>query len=91
MRLDVTRAWKDEAYRQSLAAEQHNFLPANPAAEGLRDTALETVSGGCLNLERETSSLALSVCEVTVFTVNVALLVSANILTGPADNCKGTR
>jgi len=90
MRLDVTRAWRDEAYRQSLAAEQHNFLPANSAGEELSDTVLETAFGGCSNLERETSSLALLVCGVTVFTVNVALLVSANVLTGPADNCKGT-
>lgn len=30
-RIDIIRAWKDEAYRKSLSKEQLAQLPANPA------------------------------------------------------------
>lgn len=30
-RIDIIRAWKDEAYRQSLSAAERAALPANPA------------------------------------------------------------
>jgi mersacidin/lichenicidin family type 2 lantibiotic len=47
MKFDITRAWKDEAYRQTLTTEELNLLPANPAGElELTDTELDTVSGG---------------------------------------------
>ena len=45
MKFDIVRAWKDEAYRQTLTEEQLNSLPANPAGE-LKDTDLATVCGG---------------------------------------------
>lgn len=45
MQFDIVRAWKDEAYYQSLSAEQLSTLPANPAGE-LTDMDLATVSGG---------------------------------------------
>jgi mersacidin/lichenicidin family type 2 lantibiotic len=30
-RIDIIRAWKDEAYRQSLSEAERASLPANPA------------------------------------------------------------
>ncbi len=33
MKFDLTRAWKDQDYRQSLSEEQRELLPANPAGE----------------------------------------------------------
>src|SRR5436305_1046372 len=42
----IVRAWKDEAYRQSLSAQEQAILPANPAGEiELTDTELEAVYG----------------------------------------------
>src|ERR1700722_13744908 len=47
MKFDVVRAWKDEAYRQSLSEEQLSALPANPAGElELTDDDLASVYGG---------------------------------------------
>lgn len=44
---DVTRAWKDEEYRNSLSAEQRAQLPPNPAGAGeISDSDLDSVSGG---------------------------------------------
>ena len=45
MRFDIVRAWKDEAYRQSLSDEQSNTLPANPAGE-LTGAELSSINGG---------------------------------------------
>jgi len=42
----IVRAWKDEAYRQSLSAEEQVILPANPAGEiELGDAELKAVYG----------------------------------------------
>jgi mersacidin/lichenicidin family type 2 lantibiotic len=47
MKFDITRAWKDEAYRQALSEEELHLLPTNPAGElELADDELDTVSGG---------------------------------------------
>jgi mersacidin/lichenicidin family type 2 lantibiotic len=47
MKLDVVRAWKDEAYRGSLSEEQLAMLPANPIGEvELSDSDLAGVTGG---------------------------------------------
>jgi mersacidin/lichenicidin family type 2 lantibiotic len=47
MKLDIVRAWKDEAYRQSLSEEQLSTLPANPAGQlELAETDLLSVQGG---------------------------------------------
>jgi len=46
MNLDVTRAWKDETYRNTLTAEQLAMLPANPAgAIELTEAELASVDG----------------------------------------------
>jgi mersacidin/lichenicidin family type 2 lantibiotic len=47
MKLDITRAWKDELYRQSLSEEEIRTLPENPIGGlELTDTDLATVYGG---------------------------------------------
>ncbi len=44
MKFDIARAWKDEAYRQTLSAEQLETLPINPVGE-LTDAEMATVCG----------------------------------------------
>ena len=47
MNIDIVRAWKDEAYRQSLSEEERCTLPENPVGEiELTDADLEAVYGG---------------------------------------------
>ena len=47
MNIDIVRAWKDEAYRQSLSEEDRCTLPENPVGEiELIDADLEAVYGG---------------------------------------------
>jgi len=47
MKFDITRAWKDETYRQTLSAEERNALPANPAGElEIKEHELATIAGG---------------------------------------------
>ncbi|MBO0782833.1 MAG: mersacidin/lichenicidin family type 2 lantibiotic [Ktedonobacteraceae bacterium] len=46
MKLDIARAWKDEAYRSSLSTEELAQLPEHPAgAFELSADELETVHG----------------------------------------------
>jgi mersacidin/lichenicidin family type 2 lantibiotic len=50
-RIDVIRAWKDEAYRQSLSEAQRASLPANPAGvvelSDAEACAVEGKAGSC--------------------------------------------
>src|SRR5882672_1647098 len=47
MKIDIVRAWKDEAYRQSLSREELAMLPENPVGEfELTEADLEAVYGG---------------------------------------------
>jgi mersacidin/lichenicidin family type 2 lantibiotic len=47
MKLDVVRAWKDDAYRQGLSHEQLSQLPENPAGEfELAEDDLQYIYGG---------------------------------------------
>jgi mersacidin/lichenicidin family type 2 lantibiotic len=49
-KLDIVRAWKDEAYRLSLSEAQRASLPANPAGEiVLSEADLEQVAAGKRN------------------------------------------
>ncbi len=94
MKFDITRAWKDETYRQSLNEEQLSTLPANPAGE-LSDTDLADVSGGIGGLDglggfgvggfanTRNESVAV-ICELNVFSLNVSLV---NILTSATQIC----
>jgi mersacidin/lichenicidin family type 2 lantibiotic len=45
MKFDIVRAWKDEAYRQSLSEEELKALPPCPAGE-LSDLELAAIAGG---------------------------------------------
>jgi len=43
---NIVRAWKDEAYRQSLSAEEQALLPTNPAGEiELTEADLDAIWG----------------------------------------------
>ncbi len=97
MKFDIVRAWKDEAYRQTLTPEQLSTLPTNPAGEvEMSDSDLETISGGWDGpmsgpsfASGHISSTAL-ICEVNLFTVNANVIaVPLNLLTGPNSNCIG--
>ena len=47
MKLDITRAWKDELYRQSLSEEELLTLPESPVGGlELSDDILDTIYGG---------------------------------------------
>jgi mersacidin/lichenicidin family type 2 lantibiotic len=46
MNFDIVRAWKDEAYRSSLSAEEQAMLPENPAGVlELNEAELQTICG----------------------------------------------
>jgi mersacidin/lichenicidin family type 2 lantibiotic len=56
-KIDVVKAWKDEAYRASLSEADRAILPGNPAgAVELTEEELEGVGGG------QNSSTATSCC-----------------------------
>ena len=51
MQIDIIRAWKDEAYRQSLSEEERRTLPESPVGDiELTDADLEAVYGGATAL-----------------------------------------
>jgi len=90
MKFDIARAWKDEAYRQTLTTEELNLLPANPAGTlELTDADLETVAGGfcppTVISDRRTTSVAL-ICEVNVFSVNLVNLAILGAVTNLCSN-----
>ncbi|MEU7137048.1 mersacidin/lichenicidin family type 2 lantibiotic [Streptomyces sp. NPDC046261] len=59
--MNIARAWKDAAYRESLTAEERAALPANPAGVvELDDQDLMELSGGT------TGTLCVTVTLVTV-------------------------
>jgi mersacidin/lichenicidin family type 2 lantibiotic len=54
MKLDITRAWKDELYRLSLSEEDLLTLPESPVGGlELSDDILDTVYGGWGRRRRE--------------------------------------
>jgi mersacidin/lichenicidin family type 2 lantibiotic len=103
MKCDIERAWKDEAYRQTLSTEQLQALPENPAGE-LSDAELAATCGawgpGCAtpvgvgvpvftSTDIHESSTGL-ICEVNVFTVNLNLVaIPLQLISGPNNNCVG--
>ena len=83
MKLDIARAWKDEAYRRSLSGDELGQLPANPAGEmELTDADLSFICGGGIGTDGlgtwgsgeivngQMYSFALS-CKNVLFSVNV--------------------
>jgi len=62
---NLARAWKDEAYRQSLSVEEQAKLPANPVGEiELTEAELDAISGahwgGRYNQPSETDQALIS-------------------------------
>ena len=52
-KLDIVRAWKDEAYRQSLSEEERARLPENPAGSvELSTEEAAALQGGAFSLFR---------------------------------------
>lgn len=99
MKFDIVRAWKDEAYRDTLSEEQLNTLPANPAGE-VSDADLELASGSWGSawgpggfgpyVDEHASSTAL-LCETNIFTLNVnAAAIPLQLLSGANNNCVGS-
>ena len=85
MKFDVVRAWKDEAYRQTLNDEQLNSLPANPVgALELSDAELENVFGGghgvgvVATASAHRSSEAIHsyalICEINIYSIDIEVL-----------------
>jgi len=74
---NIVRAWKDEAYRQGLSAEQQVMLPANPAGEvELTDIELEAVYGACNHRSDNPNKVKLDVDQKAIasFSGGVALV-----------------
>ena len=70
MKLDIIRAWKDEAYRQSLSVEQLSTLPANPAGElELSEADLAAVYGG--GTVHRTLINLIKVSNIHLFSINI--------------------
>ncbi len=90
MKFDIVRAWKDEAYRQTLSPEQLEILEANPAGE-LDETALAEVFGGDMpdfagvaaasasSSSRHTHSFSL-LCDINVFSLDVPVLALPRLI-----------
>jgi len=79
--LDIIRAWKDRAYRNSLSAEQLAHLPEHPAgAIELTDDELTNVDGAAAISIRPTATLVyvclctLAYCTITVCTITVCTI-----------------
>ena len=82
MKFDITRAWKDETYRQTLSEEERTLLPANPAGEmELNEQDLVEAAGGfgpfigfpfipVLN-NQHALSLSVAICNTNVFSTDV--------------------
>ncbi len=64
---NIVRAWKDEAYRQSLSAEEEAVLPGNPVGEiELTQAELEAISGAFDNSPLYDNSTVESQTEQTI-------------------------
>ena len=78
MKLDIIRAWKEDAYRQSLSDEQRAELPVNPAGDlQLTDTQLEEAFGGQGLLGTDGAhihSVTVIICDVNVVSAQIITL-----------------
>ncbi len=89
MKFDITRAWKDEAYRQTLSPEQLEILEANPVGE-LDEAALAEIFGGDMpdfagvaaassSSSRHTHSFSL-LCDINIFSLDVPVLAVPRLI-----------
>jgi len=94
MKFDITRAWKDEAYRQTLSEEELQSLPAHPAGEVIDETELAEVFGGDMpdvgmgavgaassasSSSRHTHSFSL-LCDINVFSLDAHVIAIDHLL-----------
>lgn len=62
-KINVIRAWKDQAYRMSLSDAERAQLPANPAGSiELSDAELGSVAGGRPYISNQTCTINDSFC-----------------------------
>jgi len=86
MKFDITRAWKDETYRQTLSIEERNALPANPAGDiEINEHDLEIVSGGFgfpfpIIDNQHLISFTAAACNTNVFSTNVGAAAVASLV-----------
>ncbi|SRR5216683_2019645 len=89
MKFDIARAWKDEAYRQTLSSEELNALPTNPAGE-LSEAELAGVCGGdrpdnyglaaaAAATEHHHHTFA-GICDINVFSLDVPVLALPRLI-----------
>ncbi|MEU5052266.1 mersacidin/lichenicidin family type 2 lantibiotic [Streptomyces sp. NPDC021096] len=63
--MNIARAWKDAAYRESLTAEERAALPANPAGVvELDDQDLMELGGGTTGLP---CAVTISICATSAY------------------------
>ena len=100
MKFDIARAWKDEAYRQTLSEEQLEMLPANPAGD-LNEAELASVCGGTgpfgvgLGTASAASAVASSqrfhslalLCDVSLFSINLIQILVVPIASPTTQVC----
>ena len=87
MNIDIVRAWKDEAYRQSLSEEERLTLPENPVGEiELTDADLEAVYGGATAVVGCSVACQSVACNVHSVICNSGVCHSA-VCTIVAHNC----
>jgi len=86
MKFDITRAWKDETYRQTLSEEERALLPANPAGEmELNEQDLVEAAGGFgfplipVLDNQHFISLAAAICNTNVFSTNAGAAPIASL------------
>lgn len=71
------RAWKDEAYRLTLAPENRDALPVSPAGPiELNDADLGDVAGGDVAIVTQTTICVTSLACVTVATIAISRNIS---------------
>jgi len=91
MKFDTVRAWKDEAYRQTLDAEQVQALEVNPVGE-LDETTLAEIFGGDMpdmgvagasaaasSTDRRCHSFSL-LCDINLFSIDAHIIAIDHLL-----------
>jgi mersacidin/lichenicidin family type 2 lantibiotic len=77
----IVRAWKDEAYRQSLSAEEQVILLANPVGEiELEDAELKAIYGACEDDDHVNQTV------VQQATATFGNSISGSVVSGTAHN-----
>jgi mersacidin/lichenicidin family type 2 lantibiotic len=85
-KLDIIRAWKDEAYRNSLTAAERASLPANPAGVSELDhAAMASVNGGAYAMLAARAGLAIQAQPAATQTITSTIDVCCSTGDLPCD------